>query len=95
MNSSLLVVETPQKRTISSKKDTAVDQCRNGPKRFSPSKDISKVLIGLKRVHHFQYHREVSLVDMKNMSCLTQKLTEDVGNYFQSEVPDIPELFLS
>ena len=92
MNSSLLVVETPHKRTISSKKVTAVDNLKNGPKRFSPSKDVTEVLKGLNRVHDYQYHREVSLVAMKNMKCLTKKLTEDLGSYFNSEVPDIPEV---
>ena len=91
MNSSLLVVETPKKRTISSKKDTAVE-CRNGLKRVSPSRDIIKILKGLERLHRFQYHWEVSLVDMKKMSCLSKKLTEDLGFYFQSETPDIPEV---
>ena len=92
VNSSLLVVATPQKKTISSKKVTVVDVCKIGPIRFSPSNDVIKVLMGLSRVHDFQFHREVSLVDMKKMSCLTKKVTEDIGQFFNSEVPDIPEV---
>ena len=29
---------------------------------------------------------------MKKMSCLTKKVTEDIGQFFNSEVPDIPEV---
>ena len=92
MNSSFLAIHTPQKKLISSKSSTPLESCKSDFGRFSPSRDMIKLLQGLNRVHQFQYHKEVSMVDMKDMKILTKILTTEVGKCFNSESPDVPDI---
>ena len=92
MNSSFLAMETPQKKLISSKVTTTVELGSSDRGRFSPSRDMMNFLKGLYRVHNFQFHLEISLVDLKDMHILTKKLTKEVGDYFNRETPDIPDV---
>ena len=92
MNSSFLAMETPQKKIISSKVTTTVELGSRDRGRFSPSRDMMNFLKGLYRVHNFQFHLEISLVDLKDMHILTKKLTKEVGDYFNRDTPDIPDV---
>ena len=93
MNSSFLNIKTPQKILISSKENVYIDSSvKNIKDRVSPSQEMKRLLEGLNRVHYFQFHKEVALVDLKEMSFFTSKLNKKLGHFFNFESPDIPDL---
>ena len=93
MNSSFLNIKTPQKLSISIKEKVYLDSSEKSDKgRFSPSEKMKRLLEGLNRVHYFQFHKKVALVDLKEIPLFTRKLNNDLGHFFQAESPDIPDL---
>ena len=93
INSSYCNVKTPQKKFISSKEVVPINIADKSDKgRFSPSKDMMKLLEGLDRVHLFQFHKEVVLVELTEMPFLSVKVTKDLGEFFRRESPDIPDV---
>ena len=93
IDSSFCNVKTPQKKFISSKEVVPINIADKSDKgRFSPSKDMMKLLEGLDRVHLFQFHKEVVLVELTEMPFLSVKVTKDLGEFFRRESPDIPDV---
>ena len=95
MKSSFCNMQTPQKKFISSKINAPLvtfDSTVRG--RFSPSREMIQLLKGLDRVHLFQFHKDVTFVEIKELSFLSRKLVKEVGEYFLTECPDIPDVIL-
>ena len=63
-NSSHLCVETPQKLYLRQIEVTPV-KLTPVKERFSPTYSVKKVLKSLNRVHNFQYHEPIELIDLE------------------------------
>ena len=93
MNSSLCLVETPKKKYISVKSH-ASPQLVLKPDRFSPSKNLLKLMENAARIHSFQFHIEVNFTDLGELTFLDRKLVNAMSEYFSSESPDIPDIIM-
>lgn len=92
MDSSYLGFETPVKRFISSKDIVKLDKNQCVSKRFSPTKEMQSLLVGLRRIHKYQFHTEVKLIDLKSMNILTFDLVRSIRDFFLLDSPDIPDI---
>ena len=91
MNSSSCLIETPKKQFISVKSNGGTPVLQES-ERFSPSKNLLKLLVSGERVHSFQFHTEVRFTDLSELSFLDRKLANSLSMYFTSESPDIPNI---
>ena len=48
----------------------------------------------MSRVHSFQFHIEVSFSSLEDMEFLDSKIVQVISDYFETEVPDIPDIIV-
>ena len=93
MDSSLCVIETPQKTFISVKTSKTKVSSKHSD-RFSPSSSLLHLMDNVARVHSFQFHIEVSLIELSSLNFLSRKLTKSLEDFFKNEDPDIPDVII-
>jgi hypothetical protein len=91
MNSSTCIIETPKKQFISVRSNGGTHVLQES-ERFSPSKNLLKLLDNAERVHRYQFHTEISFTDLSELSFLDRKLANALSMYLISESPDIPNI---